>query len=119
MRRRRLLLSAGRWPIRATNCFMQFSAFLRKRWLLCAVVVLVFIIYVGSYLWLSRRGYAEADRYRMQGFYYFAPEDTDAWRNKNFGCVVLYWPLNAVDRLFGFGRYPAAEPLFHLSSKPL
>jgi hypothetical protein len=47
----------------------------------------------------------------MKGFYYFFPEDSDAWRLKNYGCVYLFWPLNVVDQWLGLGRYPASEPL--------
>jgi hypothetical protein len=77
---------------------------------------LLLLLYVGSYVGLSRRGYAEADRYDMKGgFYYFSPEDSDAWRWKNYGCVSLFWPLNVVDRWLGFGRHPSPEPLWGLS----
>lgn len=80
--------------------------------LIFAIGALVLLLYLGSYVVLSRRGYAEADRYGIKGFYYFLPEDSDAWRLKNFGCVLLFSPLNAVDRGLGFGRRPAAEPLW-------
>jgi hypothetical protein len=77
--------------------------------------LLLFVLYVGSYIGLSRRGYAEADRYRMAGFYYFFPENSNSWRFKNYGCVYLFWPLNEVDRWLGLGRYPSSEPLWRLS----
>ena len=76
---------------------------------------LLLLLYVGSYVALSRRGYAEADQYNMKGFYYFSPEDSEAWRWKNYGCVQLFWSINAVDRWLGFGRHPASEPLWGLS----
>ncbi|MCI0739393.1 MAG: hypothetical protein L0Y72_10140 [Gemmataceae bacterium] len=41
--------------------------------------------------------------------------DADAWRLKNYGCVFLFRPINAVDRWLGFGRHPASEPLWGLS----
>jgi hypothetical protein len=83
--------------------------------LLVVAGALVLLSYVGSYVVLSRRGFAEADRYGIKGFYYFLPEDSDAWRLKNYSCVLLFWPLNAVDRGLGFGRQPAAEPLWGLN----
>jgi hypothetical protein len=86
----------------------------RKRRLLGVVCVLL-AVYIGSYLWLSRRAYAAADQYGMQAFYYFSPEESDTWRFKNYGCVALFWPLNMVDWKLGFGRYPASEPLWGLS----
>ncbi|MCI0459973.1 MAG: hypothetical protein L0Z62_23730 [Gemmataceae bacterium] len=87
---------------------------MRRRKKLVLALALLLVTYLGLYLWLSRRGYAEADQYRMAGFYYFSPEDTDAWRFKNYGCVFLFSPLNWVDRSLGFGRSPAAEPLWRL-----
>jgi hypothetical protein len=84
----------------------------RLLWVFGAVLL---VLYVGSYVVLSRRGYAEADQYNMKGFYYFFPEDSDAWRLQNYGCVYLFWPLNVIDRQLGWGRYPASEPLLGLS----
>jgi hypothetical protein len=88
-----------------------------KKWkrLLLGFGALLLLLYVGSYVTLSRRGYSEADHYNMKGFYYFSPENTDAWRWKNYGCVYLFWPLNVVDRWLGLGRHPASEPLWGLS----
>jgi hypothetical protein len=82
---------------------------------LLVLFALLFVLYVGSYYVLSRRGYAEADRYNMKGFYYVTPENTDSWRLRNYTCVDLFLPLNAVDRWLGFGRCPACEPLWGLS----
>ena len=44
------------------------------------VVALLVAGYVASYLWLSRRGYEQADEWHCVGFFYFTPEPTDAWR---------------------------------------
>ena len=86
----------------------------KRKWPLWVFGALL-LLYVGSYAALSRRGYAEADQYNMKGFYYFSPENSDAWRWKNYGCVSLFRPINAVDRWLGFGRPPACEPLWGLS----
>jgi hypothetical protein len=87
-----------------------------KKWKrLLLVFAALLVLYVGSYVALSRRGYAEADQYNELGFYYFSLEDSWAWRLKNYGCVYLFWPLNAVDRWLGLGRGPASEPLWGLS----
>jgi hypothetical protein len=85
----------------------------KRKWPLWVFGALL-LLYVGSYVALSRRGYAEADQFNMKGFYYFTPEDSDAWRWKNYGCVTLFRPINAVDRWLGFGRHPASEPLWGL-----
>ena len=70
--------------------------------------------YVGSYLVLSRRGYAEADEYHMIGFYYFLPENSDEWRSKERAFELFYWPLNEIDQAIGTGRPLGAEPLWGL-----
>lgn len=87
-----------------------------KRLLLISAIALL-VVYIGSYFVLSRRGYAEADEFKMHGFYYFLPEDSDAWRAKNYRCVLLFSPINALDRALGTGRQPATEPLFRLSAR--
>jgi hypothetical protein len=51
------------------------------------VLGLLFTVYVAAYLWLSRRGYEQADEWNCAGFYYFTPEPTDAWRAK----MSAYW----------------------------
>jgi hypothetical protein len=121
----RSLLNVG-WrprncPIR--NCrrcgaplFPEVAVLRKKRkWPLWIFAALLFCLYVGSYAALSRRGYAEADQYNVKGFYYFTPEKSDAWRWKNYGCVILFRPVNAVDGWLGFGRHPASEPFWGLS----
>lgn len=75
----------------------------------------LFIAYVGSYLYLSRRAYVQADRWNAPGFWYFTPQPTASWRRLNGACVYLYWPLNAIDRAVGLGRAPASEPMWGLS----
>ena len=87
----------------------------KRKYIVILILVILFVAYLASYIGLSRRGYAEADQYGMEGFYYFFPEDSDAWRYKNYGCMYLYWPLNFADRSIGFGRYPASEPLWSIS----
>jgi len=88
---------------------------MRKRKKLMAAVALLLAGYVLSYLWLSRQGYAEADRYNIKGFFYFSPENTATWQFKNYSCAFLFWPLNVVDRSLGIGRNPGSEPLWELS----
>ncbi len=80
-----------------------------------AAVLLFVVIYVGSYVALSRRGFAAMDRDDGVGFYYFEPVDTPTWRIKNRVCTYLFLPLNFIDQLLGTGRGPASEPMFKLS----
>ena len=82
----------------------------RPTWLFVA-----FGFYLSAYLVLSRRGFAEADRRQAPGFYYVAPRDTDGWRLLNRTCVLVFRPVQVLDRWLGTGREPAAEPLFGLS----
>jgi hypothetical protein len=81
-------------------------------WLLIAAFSL---FYVGSYLVLSRRGFADADRTNTLGFYFFPPEDADARQHRNYACVYVYYPLIVVDQIAGTGRAPGKPPLFGLS----
>ena len=87
---------------------------MQKRTKFLITFALVLGTYLGTYLYLSRRGYAEADRYGIKGLYYFPPQDTDAWKLKNYGCVFVFGPLNHAERFLGYGRPPASEPLWGL-----
>lgn len=84
----------------------------KRRWLRAMVLA---IVYIGSYIALSRRGFAQADEWGVKGFYFFLPADTVTWRVCNYGCVVAYYPLILVDNWLGTGRPVAHEPLWHLS----
>ena len=85
-----------------------------KRRVVLAVAVLT-LVYVGSYIALSRAAFAEARRTGVAGFYFITPRDTDWWRCSNYGCVALYRPLIVLDNCLGTGRWPASEPLWGLS----
>jgi hypothetical protein len=87
-----------------------------NRWNRLAFVVIMVGAYIVSYVVLSRRGYADAVRDHSEGFYYFAPEDSDRWRFWNYSCVGLYWPLNVLDRGLGLGRASGKEPLWKVSA---
>lgn len=86
-----------------------------RRAQLVAVLVLVTIaIYLGAYIALSRTGYADADRLGVEGFYYCTADVPPTCDRVHAICSVVFWPVNAVDRLLGFGRVPAARPLRNL-----
>lgn len=79
-------------------------------------LTLTIAVYLASYVVLSRRGYAEADRYHSEGFFYSPLERSGAWQFKHYGCVILFWPLNQLDQLIGTGRPPQLSvPLMDLS----
>lgn len=86
----------------------------RNGWLI-GIGLLCLMSYVSLYFVLTRRAYADADRYQSEGFYYLTLENTAAWRFRNRICLYLFWPLNFVDRGVGTGRDPAPEPLLDLS----
>jgi hypothetical protein len=68
------------------------------------------LIYVGSYLVLSRQGFHQADAARFDGFYFCSPESRAADSINN--CLAtLYWPLIRVDVSLGTGREVANAPL--------
>ena len=86
----------------------------RRRVVLAVVLMALLFAYVGSYWVLSRRGYAQSKPLNVGGFYYFPPVDSDSWRTWNYGLVIFYGPINAVDCAIGSGEKPAGEPMFHL-----
>lgn len=85
----------------------------RPRLTVLSFVLLV--VYVGSYLWISRKQYARADQYGLSGFNYVMPERTEHWHIRNGACLVVFGPLNVLDRILGCGRSPGmGEPLWEL-----
>src|SRR5262245_8411169 len=82
---------------------------------LLIIFSLLFILYVGSYLFLSRRGMAQARSYRAPGFLFLSPENTDTWRFWNFGLYRFYYPLIFLDQKLGTGMPFAGEPLWDIS----
>ncbi len=86
----------------------------RNDWLF-GIAAICLIAYVGSYLALSRRGYAESDRHQSEGFFYFTLENNDTWAFRHIVCVYMFWPLNQLDCALGTGRAPSSVPLMDLS----
>ena len=81
-----------------------------------AVIGLVLcVIYVSSYLALSRRGFAQADEWNAKGFYFITPSSHTAWQ-VNWCLVIVYYPLIAIDNMLGTGRPVGSEPIHHLSA---
>jgi hypothetical protein len=78
------------------------------------LVVAFFSLYVASYTVLSRRGFKEAERYRMEGFY-FVPVDNPAMFRVHSALTLLYAPLIWLEQAAGTGRAPSSSPMFELS----
>jgi len=75
----------------------------RRRWFL--VMMCILLAYVGSYLYLSRRGIALGRQWQVEGFYFFPPfEETDFWRLRNYGCACFYFPLLVIEDWLGTGK---------------
>ena len=74
------------------------------------LAIAVLSAYLISYLVLSRQGFAFADTYGCEGFYFLPPEDSEHWRLRNYTLARIYYPLVAVDRFIGTGRSIACEP---------
>ena len=87
----------------------------RRRRILVVLLVTSLIAYVGSYVVLSRRDFAETEAMGGEGFYFFPPEETASWRAWNYGLVAFYYPLIVIDNWLGTGKSVACEPLWKLS----
>ncbi len=90
----------------------------RRLWWTSGILLLALILaYVGSYLVLSRRGFAQSEALGLgrDGFYFFPPQETASWRAWNYGCVRFYYPLIVLDVWLGTGRDVYCEPLWRLS----
>ena len=77
------------------------------------LVVVVAVLYVGTYLGLSRAGFRYADRVNCDGFYFVEPRD-EAADAIHYGCTIVYYPLILIDNLIGTGRPPGHAPMRNL-----
>lgn len=79
------------------------------------VPIVVLLVYLTAYVALSRHGRGESIHRNSDGFYYFAPENSDAWRFRERFCTILFWPLNQLDFWLNpkMGHNP--EPMLDLS----
>jgi hypothetical protein len=80
-------------------------------------LITLLVVYISSYLVLSRRGFAEADAWQAEGFYFLTPRDSAAWRFGNYSLVAIYSPLILIDIAIGTGRPIASEPMWSISMK--
>ena len=79
--------------------------------------VLLVAIYIGSYVYLSRRGLHEAGKYGMDGFLYVpldeAVQSKDLSRHQYL--KLLYMPLNVIDHAVLGTNEPVVCMMFDLS----
>ena len=78
-------------------------------------IVVFLLVYVSSYMVLSRQGFAKADAIELEGLWFFTPEDGNGWRVCHYTCVIAYLPLVLIDNLMGSGREVTNEPTWNLS----
>ncbi len=102
---------SDRWPI------------IRFRWgriLALLIVVPLFLAYVGSYAYLSRRGMRQAERSGLK-FFFYVPIDDPALRRNDLRqqgqFVTFYGPLNWIERAF-FGGTHACTGMTLFLAKP-
>ena len=87
----------------------------RRRYQALQILILLLTLYVGSYLYLSRRGFAESDAMGCTRSLYFSPpQPSKEWERWNYGCVRFYRPLITLDCWLGTGREPGCAPLWGL-----
>lgn len=81
------------------------------------IVVLLVATYIGSYVYLSRRGLHEAAKYGMDGFLYVpldeAVQSKDLSRHQYL--KLLYMPLNVIDHAVLGTNEPVTCMMFDLS----
>ncbi len=82
---------------------------------MCLLVV-GFVLYCGSYVILSRRGFAAAAQFNADGFWFVQPHSSQSAIEStcNEVLVVCYCPLLALDQACGTGRPAAAWPMSSL-----
>jgi hypothetical protein len=98
-------------PYEAPASKPRGSPKLRRRLIICVVL----LVYVSTYIALSRRGFAKADAIDLQGMWFATPEDGENWRFFHYPCVLIYAPLIAIDNLIGTGRSITSEPIWDLA----
>lgn len=97
----------------------------RRKWFQCRLRTLVvgllatgiFLSYVGSYYWLSRRGMREAKVSKMPGFLYVPLDEAAATEDlsEHYRRTTFYAPLNWLDvELFG-GERPIGNVIWRLT----
>ncbi|MFL5240767.1 MAG: hypothetical protein ACJ8FY_01550 [Gemmataceae bacterium] len=96
---------------------------IRLRYLFASVLAALLVVYVATYLQLSRRGMREAKVYGMAGFLYvpvdevIEPEDLHYSLSRHYTRSRLYTPINELDQLLFGARGPVRGMTFGLSKQ--
>lgn len=75
----------------------------------------ILLMYITTYLVMSRVGYRRADEYGLLHFW-FVPPLSPATTIANDVCFVVFYPLVQFELLLGTGRGRASDPILKLSS---
>jgi hypothetical protein len=104
------------------------NALTSKRWararpryfITIAVVITLLSTYIGSYIYLSRRGMREAATYSLKGFLYIPVKEATSEQEmgRHYDRATFYAPANAVDQILTGAEKPVICILFGLSSQP-
>lgn len=87
-------------------------SFIRRHRRKLIALITILVLYVGSYIALSRRGMAEARTGGFDFFFYVPVEmvlGSDNWVDVHFFLVAFYSPLNSLDRSCGAGKSPCTS----------
>ena len=87
------------------------------KWVMIAVAVAMFFVYIGSYAYLSRRGMREAREYNSEGILYLSFQEVEQSHNltRHHRLRILYMPLNIIDQLVLGADGPVLGIVFDLS----
>ncbi len=87
------------------------------KWLMIAVTVAMFFVYVGSYAYLSRRGMREARDYNSEGILYMSFQEVEQSHDltRHHRLRILFMPLNIIDQLVLGADEPVLGITFELS----
>ena len=72
-------------------------------------------VYIGLYVYLSRRGDAWCRPNGFHGFLYVLPGDCENWDRCHYACIRLFRPVNDLDQALGNGLYPCSCAGFGLA----
>ncbi|MCK5706651.1 MAG: hypothetical protein KAI43_03275 [Candidatus Aureabacteria bacterium] len=76
------------------------------------VIIVLLVTYIGSYMVLSRRAFVQSRKNNIDVFYFFTQKETKNWKKLNDISSTFFYPLIAVDNMFGTGLPVGKNPLW-------